>query len=240
MLQGTVGVAPHDLIAWRPVPVTTRIGCVTLIVILVLAGCSANPSPVVTSTVAPQSTIAATPTPVPTHSVVPVPTATPAGTPASGSPNSYLTTWPLPPACPTIASGAPVCAVNVPGAGTSQQASASDYLLIRAGWGDPTKQSCAQFASNASITITIDGHAEATTNLSCQLVGNSGQGGCTNLWRFDTRYLSPPLTSGTYTVTATFTYSGPVSGVPSGCTPGAEITIPAGTVQTFQKTVIVQ
>lgn len=191
-----------------------------------------------TPTQTPTPTPLATPheLPIPIHSVVSVPTATPVGTPASGSPSSYLTTWPLPPACPAIASDAAVCTVSVPGGG-SQQASASDYLLIRAGWADPTQHSCTQFASNASITITIDGHKEATTNVSCQLVRNSV--GCTKIWRFDTRYLSPPLTPGTYTVTATFTYSGPVSGVPSGCTPGAETTTPAGTVQTFTKTVVV-
>ena len=54
------------------------------------------------------------------------------------------------------------------------------------------------------------------------------------------RYLSSPLSAGTYTATATITYHHAVSGS-SGCTaenPPSQ-TIAAGTVQTFRKTVIV-
>ena len=170
---------------------------------------------------------------------IPIPTAsaTPTASSIAGSPSSYLNSWPYPPACPTSAADASVCAIS-PFLGGSQRASTSEYLLIHVGWQDPTQQSCAKFASNTSTTITIDGRTVASVNVGCQFVSNAGNGSCSNQWRFDTRYLSPPLAFGSYKATATVTYHGSVSGA-STCTGGTQTTIAAGTVQTPTATIVV-
>lgn len=181
--------------------------------------------------------------PIPVHSAVPVPTSTPVvtGTPAAVSPANYLMTWPLPPDCPTRASDAAVCAVRIPGSGTTEQASADEYILFREGWIDPTEQSCDEYASNTTATLTLDGRPVAMVTVPCQLVVPPSTNGCSNnQWRFDMRYLSSPLSPGRYTAIATITYHHAVSGS-SACTaenPPSQ-TIAAGTVQTFRKTVTV-
>jgi hypothetical protein len=168
----------------------------------------------------------------------PTMTASVSPTPPAQSAERYLRTWPLPPECPVASANAPTCTLNIPrnGSGGSYQAAATEYILLRAGWGDPTRHSCDEYASNTTTTITIDGHAVTSVAVPCQLVSDP-VGSCGNQWRFDIRYLSAPLPPGAHTAVATITYNTAVSGA-SGCT-GPQGANPAGMVQTFKKTVIV-
>ena len=178
----------------------------------------------------PTTSSATTQTPMPS---------TLANTPALTPTSTYLRSWPTPPQCSTTAPAldSQICTVSLPKgvSGSTVYASANSSLLFRAGWGDPTKQSCDQFSANAGITITVDGKVVSATILPCQLVALTGN--CTNQWVYDARFVSDPLKPGTHNAVATFTFNGPVSGA-DGCS-GPESTTPAGTVQTYQKTVIV-
>lgn len=129
--------------------------------------------------------------------------------------------------------------MNLPAGGSnSLTASSSAQILFRAGWADPTRVSCDQFANGATISITVDGSAVATNVVPCQFVGGAF-GTCSNQWRYDVRFLSPPLAAGNHTATATFHFNAAVSGS-QGCTPDPSPgSTPAGTTQSFNKTIAV-
>lgn len=77
MRRKTVRVARlRDLIGWTVLPMTSRIGRLALSATFVLAGCSANASPIATPTATTESTPAVTPTLTPTPSPEPIPTPT--------------------------------------------------------------------------------------------------------------------------------------------------------------------
>jgi hypothetical protein len=118
--------------------------------------------------------------------------------------NQYLQSIDLPPYCPVSASDATVCQV-APAQSKPFQATSIEYILFRIGWADAMKASCDAYARNTTTTITVDGRAEPFVTEPCQLVANFNGGGGPN-WVIDMRYLSPPLSPGTYTVGATIVY----------------------------------
>jgi hypothetical protein len=73
------------------------------------------------------------------------------------------------------------------------------------------QQSCTEYLSNSTVTITINGQAEPMNTVPCQFgVFTSNQ------WGADHRYLSPPLSPGTYTVNALWSTTAPII-YESGC-----------------------
>ena len=160
----------------------------------------------------------------------PVPVTT--GTPASGSPASYLTAWPLPPLCPVSAADAPIC--HVPLAGGNRHASNGESILYRFGWGAATQQECKAFITSASKSITVDGRSVDLVTVPCQFFAASPVpgDGHTNVWVTDVRYVSSPLAPGQYNVSATITYHASLFD-------GIKTAVPSGTVQTFHMTLTV-
>jgi len=209
---------------------------VRLIVPLVMAG-------IAVSLVACGGGGATSPTPTATphklpnpihHRPVPLPTATtaPTGTSASGSPGSYLTTWPLPPLCPASAADARVC--QAPLAGGNRQASVGESILFRIGWVAATQQACDAWTSSTAERITVDGQSVDFVTVPCEFFAASPfPNGTANAWNTDTRHLSSPLAAGTHTASVTITYNATLS---DGINPSP---IASGTVQTFHTTVTV-
>ena len=163
----------------------------------------------------------------------------PVASPTPSLPTTVIQAWPPPPSCPTSLAGSDVCTVNIPanGSGGTYQASSGELILFRLGWSDPTRQSCDQFATNATLAISLDGSPVRITIVPCQFV-TATLGGCSNQWRYDGRFLSPALAPGRHTVVGTYRYRGRVSGATS-CSAGRIETIAAGTLQTFSKTITV-
>jgi hypothetical protein len=127
------------------------------------------------------------------------------------------------PDCKTAATdtgGAHICKVRA-AVGGAWQASVGEWIVVRAGTGDPNPAVCQSIQAGAVVTITIDGNALPVDLIPCAFSPALG------VFFVDWRALSQPLTPGVHNIVETWSF------------PNGALGIPPGTVITFTPTLTV-